>query len=148
MLITLIPEEILEDLRIVLVSGQSESFGSAVVRLEDSDNPANFIDHEMNFRVDAKLKDALYASGDMLIGTVYPNPVREVAMIDYKLKDEEKDVKIILHNVLGSTVEEFELNPFENQLKFYTSEYNPGVYFYTLYIDNDGITTKKMIVRN
>jgi len=146
--VTIIPEEVVKNLRISLKSGQFEGFSSAVIRVENVDNPAEYYDHEINFRIDNSIKETLFSSGSMMIGTVYPNPVREIAMIDYRMKDDSKEVKIVLHNVLGSVVNEFKLSPFERQLKFYTSDFNPGVYFYTLYIDNDGITTKKMVVRH
>ncbi len=53
----------------------------------------------------------------------------------------------IIHSVLGSVISEFNLSPYESRLSIPVIEYNPGVYFYTLYIDNEGVATKKMIVR-
>ena len=42
---------------------------------------------------------------------------------------------------------EFILKPLEKELKIPTIEYNPGVYFYTLYIDGEGVITKKLVIR-
>ena len=89
----------------------------------------------------------MYESNFISLSDIYPNPVAEAAYLDYKMHDEETEAKIVLHNVLGSEVGQYDLNPLENELKMDMQEYKPGVYFYTLYVNNEGRVTKKIIIR-
>jgi hypothetical protein len=42
---------------------------------------------------------------------------------------------------------EYDLNFQETKVKILADELASGIYFYTVYIDNNGVTTRKMIVR-
>jgi hypothetical protein len=42
---------------------------------------------------------------------------------------------------------EFELPTAETHVKIQTEEFTSGIYFYTLYLDNNGILTRKLIIR-
>lgn len=112
------------------------------------DNPADAIEHEVNFTIEEETaSNALFVSDDLQLDEIYPNPVTEFAIINYQLKNVDVEAKIVLHNVLGSIMDEYDLLPYENKLKITTDRFNPGVYFYTLYIDGDGVTTHKLVIR-
>jgi hypothetical protein len=114
------------------------------------DYPQESYPLELNFRVsDVGMgKSQLYTSTKIVIKDIYPNPVTEYAIIDYSiLVDQVRNPRIIIHNLLGSVMGEYELSPYESKLKIQTAGLNPGVYFYTLYLDNDAVMTKKLIVR-
>lgn len=131
-----------------LASGLVQGVSSVTYRLENVDNPADFINFEINYEVNEFSDEGLlYSSKNVDLSDVYPNPVTEVAIFDYHLKDESQDAKIIIHNVLGSVAGEYQLSPYEHQLKVSVEQFNPGVYFYSLYIDNEGVATKKLVVR-
>ena len=55
--------------------------------------------------------------------------------------------KIVVHNILGNIVGEYSLPSFENFVRVKTDDLSAGIYFYTLYIDNEGVMTRKLIVR-
>lgn len=133
---------------IILESGLVQAISSVTYRIENVDNPTDFTTFEINYEV-SELKDEslLYSSKNVDLSDVYPNPVTEVAIFDYHLKDDSKEAKIIIHNVLGSIAGEYMLSPYEHQLKVSVEQFNPGVYFYSLYIDNEGVATKKLVVR-
>ena len=132
----------------VLEAGLTEQFSTVTYIFYDRDNPSNAVTYELNYNIEEKdLKGLLYESEDITLSDAYPNPVSDKAIIQYRFFDETKDAKILIHNVLGSIVGEYKLLPTENQLKISTQELNPGVYFYTLYLDNKGLVTKKLIVK-
>jgi hypothetical protein len=132
----------------VLEAGITEQFSTVTYIFYDRDNPSNAVTYELNYNVEEKeSKGLLYESEDITLSDAYPNPVSDKAIIQYRFFDETKDAKILIHNVLGSIVGEYKLLPVENQIKISTLELNPGVYFYTLYLDNKGLVTKKLIVK-
>ena len=133
---------------LLLESGLVQAVSSVIYRLENIDNPGDFTTFEINYEVsDFQDEGLLYSSKNVDLSDVYPNPVTEVAIFDYHLKDDSKEAKIIIHNVLGSIAGEYLLSPYEDQLKVSVDKFNPGVYFYSLYIDNEGVATKKLVVR-
>ncbi len=142
------PRETSSELVSVLEAGLVEGISSVSFLIYDRDNPNQAAEYEVNYIVEEDPgKNVIFNSSDIRINEVYPNPVREFAIFDYNLINEEIEAKIVLHNVLGSVVGDYELSYFETKLKVNTEDLNPGVYFYTLYLDNDGILTKKLIVR-
>jgi len=119
------------DLIFVNTSNIRESF---VVQAQyDVADPANKID-ESDY-------DAI------TISDVYPNPSNRVAQLDYKLKKRETSAKITINSFIGNPVAEYELDPDRSSLLINVSDFNPGVYFYTLFVDNKNIVTKKLVVK-
>jgi len=92
-------------------------------------------------------KAIVYQSALITIHDVYPNPVSSIAFMDYDLYRENIAAKVVLHNILGVPVGEQELPHTESRAKISTEELPPGIYFYTVYLDNEGILTKKLVVR-
>jgi len=132
----------------ILQSGLVGGFSTVKYEIYTRGNPNEVIQHEITYIIDDKVSNnILYESDNLKLNEVYPNPVKEYAFFDYQMSDPETEAKILIHNVLGSVVGEFILNPLEKELKISTVEYNPGVYFYTLYIDGDGVITKKLVIR-
>jgi hypothetical protein len=98
--------------------------------------------------IDEKRENSfVFQSRDITIHDVYPNPVTDQAYIDYKIHNESVKAKVIIHNILGRTMNETELPVFETKIKLQAEELTTGIYFYTLYLDNDGVLTRKLIVR-
>jgi len=144
----LMPGQTSESIVAVLESGLVASISSVTYRFSNVKHPNDFIDFEFQYDVIERPNEGLlYSSTNVDLTDVYPNPVTEFAIFDYQIKDDSKEAKIIIHNVLGSIAGEYKLNPFEQQLKVSVEDFNPGVYFYSLYIDNEGVATKKLVVR-
>ncbi len=89
----------------------------------------------------------VFQSKEIIMHDIYPNPVQYQAFIDYKLHSETIKAKIVIHNILGKIMGEYELASSENRLKIEADDLQSGVYFYTLYLDNNGMFTRKLIVR-
>ena len=106
-------------------------------------------EHNFSLSVDEKAgKSFVFQSRDIMVHDVYPNPVTDrEAFIDYRLYDEAIKAKLVIHNILGSPVGDYELPSFEARVKIQADELPSGVYFYTIYLDNIGVLTRKMVVR-
>jgi hypothetical protein len=91
--------------------------------------------------------DKLYVSDQIDVSNIYPNPANEQTSFDYVLLNPALNAKITIRNVLGSSMGEFLLDRNERSLSISVAHYVPGVYFYTLTIDNKNIVTKKLIIK-
>ncbi len=111
-------------------------------------NPTMSIEHAFSLSVDEKpIKSLVFQSKDITIHDVYPNPVIDQATIDYRIHNELIKAKVVIHNILGSPVGHYELPVFESKVKIQADEFTSGVYFYTVYLDNVGVLTRKLVVR-
>lgn len=106
------------------------------------------LDWPVSIMVDEKQpKNVVFKSKDIMVRELYPNPVTATAYLDYELYSEKKSAKIMIHNILGTSMGEQELSFNETKAKILTEELTPGIYFYTIYLDGEGIITRKMVVR-
>ena len=127
-----------------LVSGQNN------IRFEvfERGHLAEAVEHAVSVSVEERKERSLvFQSKDITIHDVYPNPVSDYAFIEYRIINESVKANVVIHNILGMPMGDYELPSFENRVKIHTEDLAPGVYFYTLYLDNDGVLTRKLIVR-
>ena len=111
-------------------------------------NPLERIEHNVNVTIDERQARALvFQSREITIHDVYPNPVADQAFIDYKIHNENIKAKVVIHNILGKSMGEYELPYLETKVKILTEDLAPGIYFYSIYLDNEGVLTRKLIVR-
>ncbi len=110
--------------------------------------PSQPIEFDINFAVDEKPeKQKLYTSRAISVHEIYPNPVVDQAYIDYRILDDRVKAKIRLHNILGTILAEYDLHASENLMIIKTDDLSAGIYFYTLYLDNEGVMTRKLVVK-
>lgn len=146
--IEILPGQTIDVYTTVLETGLVPGVGSLIYRFSNVANPDDYTDLEISISVTERtIEGVLYSSDNLELSDVFPNPVSETAVFNYQLKDNSKEAKIVIHNVLGSVAGEYILSSFENRLKVDMENYNPGVYFYSLYLDNEGVATKKLVVR-
>lgn len=106
------------------------------------------LQRSVNVNVEEKQnKSLVFQSKDITIQDVYPNPVVDQAYIDYRLHSETVKAKLVVHNILGSSISTIDLNFTDSRAKIQAEDLIPGVYFYTVYLDNIGVLTRKLIVR-
>jgi hypothetical protein len=111
-------------------------------------NPQHVVEHAVAVQIEEKRETSfVFQSKDITIHDVYPNPVTDQAFIDYRIHNESIKAKVVIHNILGRTMNETELPVFETRIKLQAEELTTGIYFYTLYLDNGGVLTRKLIVR-
>lgn len=146
--IKLMPNQVYDGFLAQLETGLVPGNSSVKYVFYNTSNTNERIEADLNYIIKEKTKEGvLYSSADIKLSDVFPNPVKEIAIFNYNYYNPDKEVKLVIHSVLGSIVSEFDLSPYESSLKIPVNEYNPGVYFYTLYIENEGVATKKMVVR-
>lgn len=142
------PGQTLHNFSIGLEAGLAEGYSTLKIIIHNRTNPSENTALDINFLVEAKPeKSTIYSSRQITIHDVYPNPATNFAYIDYTLHSDPRKTKIVLHNILGSPIKEYELSAFENKVKLSVEDLNSGIYFYTLYIDNEGVITRKLIVK-
>ena len=102
---------------------------------------------DLNFIVEEKAAKAnIYTSRNITIQDVYPNPANEHAYVDYKILNDRIKARILIHNILGTLISEYNLPIIENKIKIRTEELSSGIYFYTLSVDDEGVLTRKLVV--
>ena len=142
------PGQTSQNFSIGLEAGLVEGFSAVKYLVYNKSNPAESRQFELNFMVEGRTeKSNIYTSRYITIHDVYPNPVTDRANIDYQLHNEEVKTKIVIHNILGNALTEYELPYSETKVKILTDQFSAGIYFYTLYIDNEGVMTRKLIVK-
>ncbi len=82
------------------------------------------------------------------LSEAYPNPARDEINFDYQLNSSVGEVKVIMHNVLGNIVGEYELSAFDSHLTIRTDGMQSGIYFYTVSVDGQNALTRKIIIRH
>lgn len=111
-------------------------------------SPTEIKEHSVNVLVEEKsARNYIYQSKELIVQEIYPNPVQDVGVLDYKVSDVFLKAKIVFHTILGKAISDYELDPAETRVKIYSEEMNSGVYFYTLYVNGNGVATRKVIVR-
>src|SRR6266850_789085 len=106
------------------------------------------IEHPVSVTIDERnVKAMVFHSKDITIHDVYPNPVSDQASIDYSIHNETIKAKVVIHNILGKALGEYELPVSDSKVKIQADDLPAGVYFYTLYLNNEGVFTRKLIVR-
>jgi|APTNR8051073442_1049403.scaffolds.fasta_scaffold00270_25 hypothetical protein len=142
------PGQTLQNFSIGLEAGLAEGFSTVRYLIFNKSNPSESSSIELNYVVEGRSeKSNIYSSKYITIHDVYPNPVIDYANIDYKLHSDEVKTKIVIHNILGNTLTEYELPYLETSIKIPAEQLGAGIYFYTLYIENEGVMTRKLIVK-
>lgn len=141
------PGQTLESFSIGLEAGLTESYSSAKYQVFNKVAPSEAIEVDVNFIVEGKRPSNIYASSLITIHDVYPNPVVTSARIDYDIHKDNLKAKIIIHNILGSALSVYELRAGHNSIKIDADALTTGIYFYTLYVNNEGVMTRKLMVK-
>jgi hypothetical protein len=106
------------------------------------------VEVELNFEVEEKPdKATIYNSRHITVYDVYPNPAVEEAFLEYDLANDNVNAKILVHNILGNIIGEYALSAIEKRIRIKIEDQSAGIYFYTLYVENEGVMTRKLIVK-
>ncbi|MCR9080927.1 MAG: T9SS type A sorting domain-containing protein [Cyclobacteriaceae bacterium] len=146
--VTLAPGEIITDLYLEFSLGIAETRGAFDLIFVNTSNIRESFIVQAQYDVTDPAKKIDESDYDAItISEIYPNPSNRVAQLDYKLKKRETLAKITINSFIGNPVAEYELDPERSSLLINVSDFNPGVYFYTLFVDNKNIVTKKLVVK-
>lgn len=142
------PRQTLSTIQIALEAGLANGISSAKFVVFNRYNSSETFEFDLNFAVEERsAKENIFASPHIILHDVYPNPIVDYAYINYDKLNDDVEAKIIIHNILGNPIDEYGLPSGENKVKIRAESMNAGIYFYTLYLDNDGVVTRKLIVK-
>ncbi len=145
--IKLAPGEVFNHLRVALEAGLSA--GTSIVRytIANKTDPIDAMEFDVNFNVEEKKINHIYQSPFIILYDVYPNPIADDGYIEYRILNEAKKAKILIHNILGNNFDEIPLPAADTKVKIETDALSPGIYFYTLYLDKEAVATRKLVVK-
>lgn len=142
------PGQSLTTLQVALESGLVPCSSSVKYIAYNRFNPSETVEIELNFVIEEKdVRQHIYTSNDITIQNLYPNPLSTYAEVGYFIQNDRRKAKIVIHNIVGNIVGEYELPASETKVKIRAEDLNAGIYFYTLYIDNEAAMTRKLIVK-
>jgi hypothetical protein len=142
------PRQTITDFQIALDAGLANGASSVKFAVFNRFNSSETLEFDLNFAVDERSsKEDIYASPHIIVHDVYPNPVADYAYVNYLKLNDDIEAKIIIHNILGNPIDEYKLPSDENRVKIRAEALTAGIYFYTLYLDNEGVMTRKLIVK-
>ena len=95
-----------------------------------------------------KMEDRLFTNDKIAVSNIYPNPANEYAEIDYNIQGNFSEAKIVIYNMLGSSVNDYDLDKSERKIRISTAEMANGIYFYQLSLDGKKVATKKLLIRH
>ena len=75
-----------------------------------------------------------------------PNPVTNVSSFNYSFLGSGSQSTLKIYNMVGSIVKEIPLNSNTGMAFVSASDFEAGVYFYSLTVANQVVSTKKFIV--
>jgi len=75
-----------------------------------------------------------------------PNPSSESTVIKYSLLENIQNAKICITDILGNSIKTFELQNNDGYIVLDNTDFTSGIYYYTLYLNNQNIETKQMII--
>lgn len=144
--VKLAPGEIFTDLYLEFEMGIAETRGSFDLFFVNAENIRE------NFVVEARYEVANGASTDFLhkditLSEIFPNPSNRIAQLDYELVNPKAKAKITINSFIGNPIAEYDLDPERKSLVINVTDFQPGVYFYTLFVDNKNVVTKKLQVK-
>ena len=142
------PGQTTSNLYIALDAGLDENASSIKYIAYNKFSPGHSLDVDLNFNVEEKIsKASIYSSRQITVYDVYPNPAVDHANVAYKLAGDNVKAKILVHNIIGNIIGEYALSAADSAVRIKTEDLSPGIYFYTLYVENEGVMTRKLIVK-
>ena len=142
------PYQVINSFNVVLDAGLAQGISSLKYLIINRSAPSDALEVDLNFLVEEKTeKEHIYSSNHLILHDLFPNPATEHAFADYRILNQEIKAKIVIHNILGNIIEEYDLPFADNRVKIRAESMNAGIYFYTLYVDNKGVITRKLIIK-
>ncbi len=82
------------------------------------------------------------------LGEAYPNPATDVVFIDYQLPISYTSASVKVFNLLGQPVLEQQIIGLSGKLELSVAELREGIYLYALQVNNQTVSTRKLVKRN
>lgn len=112
----------------------------------DKDNPSDATPIEVTFDTQNVGIEDVFESDDSGISESYPNPAVDEAKINYSVKAGAESAELIIYNMLGSKVKVLPLTEEQGTVKVDVNALPSGLYFYSMIVDEQEVSTRKMLV--
>jgi hypothetical protein len=113
----------------------------------DQANPSDSVLVYINFNTTISSIEDLMARGLLSFSNAYPNPAASSVSLDYKIPADVKNARLVVRNLLGSTVREIKVGSGSGKLNLNVADMVEGIYFYSFVINNQVATTKKLVIK-
>jgi len=87
-------------------------------------------------------------SEDYLFSNIYPNPVNNIATINYSYSSDVNVASIVIVDLLGKVVKNISLSNNQGKISINTSDISDGIYLCSLRLDGKTFTTRKFTVNH
>lgn len=89
-----------------------------------------------------------FISENSTLSNARPNPASNFTQIPYQIPTNiNGEIKIVIKNLLGAQVYTENVKPGNGKISVNTSDFDAGIYFYSLVINNETFFTKKLIIK-
>ena len=99
----------------------------------------------VQYNASAGIPDAKKAAG--MVSSPFPNPASSGTSFKYNLGAEYPKASIQIYDLLYNKVDELKLNNAAGVVYLNTSDFNSGVYFYSLLINDKALFTRKLVIQ-
>lgn len=82
------------------------------------------------------------------VSLAYPNPASEYVFFNYQIQDRTHRYFIGISDVLGAQSRMYPLDTDSKQVRIALQNMVPGIYFYSLWVDDRVVATRKLIVKH
>lgn len=79
------------------------------------------------------------------VSEAYPNPANSIASVNYNVRS--NNAQLVLHNMLGAEVATQQLSGLQGVAVMNVSGLENGVYFYSLVVDDQVVSTQRLVVQ-
>jgi hypothetical protein len=146
--IKLNPGEVYTDLYLEFNLGITEAKGTFDLHFANTENIRDVFIIESVYHVEnPNSDDNEIDNKDIKLGSIFPNPSNRIAQLDYEIKNPSIKARIVVNSFIGNPVFDLNLSPNQSSIVINVTDLNPGIYFYTLIVDNKNIVTKKLVVK-
>jgi len=119
--------------------------GMSVIRyvFYDERNPADSVCANINFQA---YPLGISTPSEKASVSVYPNPASGNVTFSYASQDAA--TSLVIRNLLGGMVKEIALSGTSGKVAFNTGDLPSGIYFYSLIVNGNAASTKKLVVKH
>lgn len=80
------------------------------------------------------------------VGEIYPNPLKGLGSISYNLPSTPKNAKFVIYNMVGEVVKESAVTSKNGILFINGTDFESGIYLYSIQMDGKSSAMKKLVV--
>jgi len=91
-------------------------------------------------------RDILIETDQLKVRNLYPNPVHDMAVVEFQIKESNISAYLVIRNLIGAEIGKYDLQQHDNRLELHLEHLKPGVYFYSIMVEDKNEGTRKFIV--